>query len=311
MERWEPPTSPSPTTPSRTRPSLSFVRGQDAVPETVEIIIPRLGIAFVLLLASSGKVPAIWLSATGPLLVLILLGLGTLQSNWGGTLSRASWLLDGLVLGILTPILVVNAFAATGSGSLKIAESSVYLQTIVAATVVVIGLILFGSRLRGRHALSWGILFLPAALTAIALMSAYADFKTTSIVLALSIAWFVSVVVTSVVQIIAGGFAIVFPAISYATYIFVAALLTGCGLSFGGRPAPISLVHPVFIVVLGFSLLAPVVPSPERFFGDSLPRRRSSRRPARRREKISNRPQRGSRSIDDSVDLDDLEEFKT
>lgn len=310
MERWEPPVAPEPAPTPKSRAALNFVRGQDAVPETVEIVMPRLAIAFMLLLASSGRLPALWLSAAGPLTVLILLGFGTLQSSWGSSLSRASWLLDGLVLGILTPILVVNAFAATGSGPLRHAESSVYLQTIVAATLVVIGLILYGSRLRGRQALSWGILFLPAPLTVIALVSAYGDYKTTSIVMALSIAWFTSIVVTLVAQVVSGGFAVVFPAISYVIYIFAATLITRCGLTFGGRPAPVSFVHPVMIIVLGISLMAPLVPSPERFFGDSLPRR-GARRGQRARRRSQRHPQPRSTSIDDSVDLDDLEEFRS
>jgi hypothetical protein len=310
VERWEPPLAPETVVPSKTRTPLSFVRGQDAVPETVEIIIPRLAIAFALMLPSSGKVPTIWLSAAGPLIVLILLGLGTLQSTWGSPLSRAAWLLDGLVLGILTPILVVNAFAATGSGPLQDAESSVYLQTIVAATVVLIGLILYGARLGGREALSWGILFLPAPLTAIALVSAYADYKTTTIVLALSIAWFTSVVVTAIAQVVSGGFAAVFPAISYALYVFVANVLTGCGLAFGGRPAPVSFVHPVFIVVLGLSLLAPLVVRAGLMIGRSRRPPGPGRRRARGKSRERRTPQRRSRSIDDSVDLDDLEDFR-
>ncbi len=311
MERWEPPVGPEPATTTKARSALSFVRGQDAVPETVEIILPRLAIAFMLLLPSSGKLPALWLSAAGPLVVLVLLGMGSLQSAWGSPLSRASWLMDGLVLGILTPILVVNAFAATGSGSLRRAESSVYLQTIVAATIVVICLILYGSRLRGKQALSWGILFLPAPLTAVALLSAYGDFKTTSIVLALSIAWFTSVVITVVAQVVAGGFAVIFPALSYVVYVLAATLITHCGLAFGGRPAPISFVHPILILVLGISLLAPLVPSTERFFGESLPRRRPSRGRPRNGRHAQRHPQRRSRSIDDSVDLDDLEDFRS
>ncbi len=311
MERWEPPVASEPTTTTRTRSPLSFIRGQDAVPETVEILVPRIAIAFMLLLPSSGRVPATWLSISGPSLVLLLLAGGTLQSRLGSPLSRSSWLMDGLILGILTPILVVNAFAATGTGPLRHAESSVYQQTIVAATIVLIGLILYGSRLRGRQALSWGVLFLPAPLTAIALVSAYADFKTTSIVLALAIAWFVAVIVTATAQVVAGGFAVVFPAISYAVYVFLAALITGCGFAFGGRPAPVSVVHPVFIIVLGIALLAPLIPSGEGFFGDSFPPRGGTRASRSLRRSRQRHPQRRSRSTDETVDLDDLEDFRT
>jgi len=311
VERWEPPLAPEPLPSASSRSPLSFFRGQDAVPETVEILIPRIAIAFMLLLPSSGKVPAIWLSVAGPLLVLLLLAGGSLQSRWGSPLSRSAWLMDGLILGILTPILVVNAFAATGSGSLRHAESSVYLQTIVAATIIVIGMILYGSRLRDRQALSWGILFVPAPLSAVALVSAYADFKTTTIVLALAIAWFAAVVVTVIAQVVSGGFAVVFPAIGYVFYVFLAALITGCGFAFGGRPAPVSVVHPVFIVVLGLALLAPLVPSGDGFFGDSFPPRRGTRSRTDRRRGRQRHPQRRSRSADDSVDLDDLEDFRT
>ncbi len=311
MERWEPPVAPEPAETPRSRSPLNLIRGQDAVPETVEIIIPRLAIAFMLLLPSSGKLPSIWLSAAGPLMVLVLLGMATLQSNWGSALSRAAWLFDGIVLGILTPILVVNAFAATGSGPLHHAETSVYLQTVVAAMIVLIGLILYGSRLRGRQTYSWGILLLPASLTAVGLLSAYADYKTTSIVLALSLAWFATAGVTIVAQVVSGGFAVVFPALSYLAYVIVAATLTGSGLSFGGRPAPISFVHPVLIVVLGLSLLAPLVPRSEEFFGDALPRRSLARRSAPSKRSRRRRPQRPPRTFDDTVELDDLEDFRT
>ncbi len=311
MERWEPPVAPESPPAAKPRSPLSFIRGQDAVPETVEILIPRIAIAFMLLLPSSGRVPSLWLSVVGPLTVLLLLAGGTLQSNWGSPLSRASWLMDGLILGILTPILVVNAFAATGTGPIRHAESSVYLQTIVAATIVLIGLILYGSRLRGRQALSWGVLFVPAPLSAIALVSAYADFKTTSIVLALAFAWFAAVVVTGTAQVVSGGFAVVFPAISYAVYVFLAALITGCGFAFGGRPAPVSVVHPVFIIVLGIALLAPLIPSGEGFFGDSFPPRSGVRSRRSERRSRQRHPQRRSRSADESVDLDDLEDFRT
>ncbi len=311
MERWEPPVAPDSPAIEKSRSPLSFFRGQDAVPETVEILVPRIAIAFMLLLPSSGRVPAAWLSVAGPLLVLLLLAGGTLQSSWGSPLSRASWLMDGLILGILSPVLVVNAFSATGSGPLRRAESSVYLQTIVAATIIVIGLILFGSRLRGRQALSWGVLFVPAPLSVIALVSAYSDFKTTSIVLALAIAWFAAAVITSVAQIVSGGFAVVFPAIGYVFYVFLAALITGCGFAFGGRPAPVSVVHPVFIIVIGIALLAPLIPSGEGFFGDTFPPRKGPRSRRSTRRSRQRHPQPRSRSTDESVDLDDLEDFRT
>lgn len=310
MERWEPPVNPEPAEVKKHRAPLVFSSGQDAVPETVEIIIPRLIIGFMLLLPASGRVPSIWLSGVGPLMVLVLLGFSTLQSTWGSSLSRAAWLMDGLALGLMTPVLVINAFAATGNGPLHHAETSVYLQTIVAATVVLIGLVLYGSRLQNRQALSWGILFLPAALTAVGLLSDYADFKTTTIVLALAIVWLFADVVTAISQMVSGGFAVILPAISYGAYVFVVALKTGSGLSFGGRPAPVSFVHPIFILVLGVSLLAPLVPSVNRLVDDVAAPSKRIRGAPRRRRRNSN-PQRGSRSTNDSVDHDDLEDFRT
>ncbi len=311
MERWEPPVAPPETSTAASRPTRTFLHGQDAVPETVEIIAPRLAIFFALVLPSSGKVPAIWLSAAGPLLVVFLLGMGALQSRWGTQLSRAAWVMDGITLGIITPILLVNAFAATGTGPLRHAESSVYLQTIVAATIVLAGLTLLGSRLRGHHAFSWGILLLPSALTTVGLMSAYADYKTTSIVLALSLAWLASIVITVVAQVISGGFAMILPLIGYGLYTLACNLVTGCGLDFGGRPTPVSFVHPVFIVVLGVALLAPLLPTGERDLVGDLPVRRRRGKRSKRPRKKQRRPQRGARSGRDQIELDDLEEFRT
>ena len=270
-----------------------------------------MAIFFTLVLPSSGKVPPLWLSAAGPLLVVLLIGMGTLQSRWGTTLSRAAWVMDGITLGVITPILVVNAFAATGTGPMHHAESSVYLQTIVVATIVLVGLTLYGSRLRSRHAFSWGVLLLPAALTTVGLMSAYADYKTTSIVLALSLAWLAAIIITVVAQVVSGGFAMIFPLIGFGLYTLGCILLTGCGLAFGGRPAPISFVHPVFIVVLGIALLAPLLPAGERDLAGNLPGSGRSRRKARRRRNQPRRPQPGSRSGRDQVELADLEEFRT
>lgn len=306
MQRWEPPVASEPVTPARTRSPLGLIRGQDAIPEAAEIIIPRLAIGFALILPSSGRVPVIWLSLAGPLLVVALLGMGTMQSRWGTRLSQTAWVMDGISLGILTPILLVNAFAATGSGPLHRAETSVYLQTVIAAAIVLLGMTLYGSRLPRRQASSWGILLLPASLTAVALLSAFADYKTTSIVLALSISWFVAAAVSTVSQVASGGLAIVLPAVSYAVYVFVSAFVTGSGLSFGGRPAPISFVHPVLIVVLGLSLLATLVQGGRRSRGDVRPRTRRAGG-----NRTGKRPPRREARSSPAIDLDDLDDFRT
>src|SRR6185312_10654401 len=245
VERWEPPVSAEGSTRPASRLPLARIRGQDSIPESIEMAVARLAIAFYFFLPSSGRMPSLWISVVGPILVVLLIGMGTLQVRWGSSLTRTSWLFDGLTLGVLTPILIVNAFAATGDGPLSSSERSVYLSTVVGATVVVLALVLYGSHLSGLRAYSWGVLLLPAALSGVAVMSAYHDYKTTTIVLALSVAWLVSVPVTIISHSASGGFAAILPAVSYAVFVIVAAIVTGSGLSFGGRPAPVSVVHPV------------------------------------------------------------------
>jgi hypothetical protein len=285
---------------------LSYIRGQDAVPESIEMVASRIAIAFYFFLPSSGRVPSLWISVLGPVLVVALVGMGTLQSRWGTSLTRTSWLFDGLTLGILTPILIVNAFSVTGDGPLSGSERSVYLSTILGATLVVVALVLLGSRLSGLRAYSWGILLLPAALSCVAVMSAYNDFKTTTIVLALSAAWFVSVPITIVAHAISEGLAAVMPAATYVVFIVAADILTSSGLTFGGRPAPVSVVQPVFIIVVGISLLAPLLPSPQ----PRARRKVDSKRRATRRS--GRRPQPRARyREEDPYELDDLEDFRT
>ena len=309
VERWEPPVSPEPGTKSASRIPLSRIRGQDAIPESIEMAVSRIAIAFYFFLPSSGRVPSLWISAVGPLLVVLLVGMGTLQSRWGSSLSRTSWLFDGLTLGILTPILIVNAFAATGNGPLSSSERSVYLSTIVGATLVVLGLVLYGSRLSGLRAYSWGILLLPAALSAVAVMSAYNDYKTTSIVLALAVVWFISVPVTIIAHSVWGGVAAILPAVSYVLYVIAAYFVTRSGLAFGGRPAPVSVVHPVLLFVFGIALLAPLLPDPQPLGGMPIPRRSAARRRSKPRGR---RPQPRPRYHDDETyELDDLEDFRS
>lgn len=273
--------------------------------------VSRIAIASYFFLPSSGRVPSLWISAVGPLLVVLLVGMGTLQSRWGSPLTRTSWLFDGLTLGILTPILIVNAFAATGDGPLSSSERSVYLSTVIGATIVVLGLVLYGSRLSGLRAYSWGILLLPSALSGVAVMSAYNDYKTTSIVLALSVAWFISVPVTIVAHAVSDGFAAIFPAVSYVLFVIVASIITGAGLAFGGRPAPVSVVHPVLLFVLGIALLAPLLPEPQPLNGIPLTRRRTP--PGRRSRARRRRPQPRPRDYfgDETYELDDLEDFRS
>jgi hypothetical protein len=166
--------------------------------------------------------------------------------------------------------------------------------------------VLLGSRLSGLRAYSWGILLLPAALSCVAVMSAYNDFKTTTIVLALSAAWFVSVPITIVAHAISEGLAAVMPAATYVVFIVAADILTSSGLTFGGRPAPVSVVQPVFIIVVGISLLAPLLPSPQ----PRARRKVDSKRRATRRS--GRRPQPRARyREEDPYELDDLEDFRT
>jgi hypothetical protein len=239
------------------------------------------------------------------------MGMGTLQSRWGSSLTRTSWLFDSLTLGVLTPILIVNAFSATGDGPLSGSERSVYLATVVGATLFVLGLVLYGSRLSGLRAYSWGILLLPAALSGVAVMSAYNDYKTTTIVLALSVAWFISVPVTIISHSVSGGFAAIFPAVTYVLFVVAADILTGSGLNFGGRPAPVSVVHPVLLIVLGIALLAPLLPDPQPLNGIPLARRSTAGRRRSSRAK-GRRPQPRPRYFEDeSYELDDLEDFRT
>jgi hypothetical protein len=306
VERWEPPVSPESSTKPSPRLSMSHIRGQDAVPESIEMAVARIAIAFYFFLPSSGRVPSLWISVLGPVLVVVLVGMGALQNRWGSSLTRTSWLFDGLTLGILTPILIVNAFSATGDGPLSSSERSVYLSTILGATLVVVGLVLLGSRSSGLRAYSWGILLLPAALSGVAVMSAYDDFKTTTIVLALSAAWFVSVPITIIAHAVSEGVAALLPAATYVLFVIAADILTSSGLSFGGRPAPVSVVQPVFLTVVGVALLAPLLPSPQ-----PRARRRTTanRRPPRRK---SRQPQPRARyREDDPYELDDLEDFRT
>ena len=270
--------------------------------------IARLAIAAFFFLASSNQTPSFWISVAGPILVVLLIGMATLQTRWGSPLSRTSWLFDGLTLGILTPILVINAFAATGDGPISSSERSVYLATVVGATVVLVGLVMYGSRLSGLRAYTWGILLVPCALTGIALLAPYNDYKTTSIVLALSLAWFVSVPVTIIAHSISGVVAALLPAASYVIFVIATAAITGSGLSFGGRPAPVSLVHPVLLIVLGVALLAPLLPEPRpigRARRHTPQRRRAAAAPGRRP-----RP-RAMAADDDPYELDDLEDFRS
>jgi hypothetical protein len=270
--------------------------------------VARLAIAFFFFLPSSDKIPSFWISVAGPILVILLLGMGTLQSRWGSPLSRTSWLFDGLTLGILTPILVINAFAATGDGPISSSERSVYLATVVGATIVLVGLVMYGSRLSGLRAYTWGILLLPCALTGIALLAPYDDYKTTSIVLALSLAWFVSVPVTIIAHSVSGVVAAIFPAISYVIFVIGTIAITGSGLSFGGRPAPVSVVHPVLLIVLGVALLAPLLPEPQPM-GRKRRHMQQRRRTAPAR---SRRPRPRSALIEDEpFELDDLEDFRS
>ncbi|HVX30064.1 MAG TPA: hypothetical protein VHA53_06250 [Nitrolancea sp.] len=308
MERWEPPASSEASPRSTARSSLTRVRGQDSVPESIEMAIARLAIAAYFFLPSSDQTPSFWISVVGPILVIVLIGMGTLQTRWGSPLSRTSWLFDGLTLGILTPILVINAFAATGDGPISSSERSVYLATVVGATIVLVGLVMYGSRLSGLRAYTWGILLLPCALTGVALLAPYDDYKTTSIVLALSLAWFVTVPVTIIAHSISGVVAAIFPAISYVLFVIAIVAITGSGLTFGGRPAPVSVVHPVLLFVLGVALLAPLLPEPRPL----APKRRRTpqrRRTAAARQRRS-RPRTASPD-DEPFELDDLEDFRS
>jgi hypothetical protein len=91
-------------------------------------------------------------------------------------------------------------------------------------------------------------------------------------------------------------------------FIIATIAITGSGLSFGGRPAPVSVVHPVLLIVLGVALLAPLLPEP-RPIG---PKRR--RTPQRRRTAParSRRPRPRTAALDDkSFELDDLEDFRS
>ncbi|HEX7102033.1 MAG TPA: hypothetical protein VF201_05260 [Nitrolancea sp.] len=278
------------------------------MPESIEMAFARLAVAFFFFLPSSDQTPSFWISVAGPILVILLIGMATLQTRWGSPLSRTSWLFDGLTLGILTPILVINAFAATGDGPISSSERSVYLATVVGATIVLVGLVMYGARLSGLRAYTWGILLLPCALTGIALLAPYNDYKTTSIVLALSLAWFVSVPVTIIAHSISGVVAAIFPAISYVIFIVATIAITGSGLSFGGRPAPVSVVHPVLLIVLGVALLAPLLPEP-RPIG---PKRRHTPQRRRTAPARGRRPQQRTAAADDEpFELDDLEDFRS
>jgi hypothetical protein len=185
------------------------------------------------------------------------------------------WTIDAVTFGLLTPLLVIAAFAGVGDGPLRPAESSTFLQTILAALVVLVGLAIFAAA-RFRGAL-YPVALLPAVLAAPGIALAYDDFRLTPVAMGLSFVWLVSALGTLVVRLLTRRPAQALPFALYAACMVVVLTLRPGLATLGGRPAPVGASVPLFLIAGAAILVLPEFLARSSSQNPRQPRRRSRR----------------------------------
>lgn len=255
MERWEPPAPPA--DPARAEVSI----GQPASDRrelwamAFSSAAGRAGFALLCLVPRLVAVPSSALVGGGVLLVLGIAAV-VLRALRGRPPWLVTWLADLVGLGLVTPLLVMNAFVAADALPLLPAERSAYLQTAVGALVVFV-LLAGGAWWLSRDA-AWlaGLAMLPAALQIPALLGTLDDFRDATVLTALGAAYAVAALATVAgwfLPRVARGW---LPAAVFGAYVGVLILLTPGLRTVSERSAPTTTVQPLLLLVAAGALVA-------------------------------------------------------
>lgn len=197
--------------------------------------------------------PAVQAGLAVFLLLCLLLGvLRAWSTGWPpwGTV----WLIDFATLSLLTPILVWNGFIASGPPRMLAAERSAYLETVIAAFLLLVLLGGVAGWVAGRRVGVAGILLLPAVIQAPALASALPDYRDATVFAALAGAYALAALVTAVAWLAPSTWRLWLAPLAAVVYLVVLILGPGLG-ALPRRPAPVSNFHPL-LIAFGVLLVA-------------------------------------------------------
>lgn len=256
MERWEPPVGMDRRAARRERREKQKANRRLALPEALELSAGRIVVAFAFMVPFTLPVPENALLVFGPLLVLALGFLAFLVKKWGAAISRQIWASDVVSLGLVVPVMVINAFAGGGNDALRPDESTTYVQTFSLLVILLGALFVYAIRLAPPRSGLWGIVLLPAALSIVSISTAYGDFRENTVAGVVAIAWLVAAIGTILTRLTFSGVALYLPFITLMAFIVVSRFVWPELFSLGGRPSPVSALHPLLFFLAALSLLA-------------------------------------------------------
>lgn len=255
MERWEPSTSTQER--ARVAPPRVVRPAGDRRAVWANAILAaggRAGIGLALIGSRVVPLPAL-VQAGLSVFVLLALLLGTFRAwRTGWPAWGTVWLMDFATLTLLTPVLVWNGFVASGPARMMAAERRAYLETILAAFVLLVLLGGVAGWIGGRRVGLAGILLLPAVLQAPALVPALTDYRDATVFVALAGVYLLSALATGAAWLAPSAWRLWLAPLAAVVYLIV--LLLGPGLgALTQRPAPVSGFHSL-LIAFGLVLVA-------------------------------------------------------
>lgn len=250
-ERWEPPVAAA-REPGRARRR----GGPTDWGVALELLGGRLLAALVFLVGGLSRAPAFWLPLAGCALVVGLILMGCFYHGRAGAAAQLVWLADAVTLGVILPLLLFNAFAATGAAPLQASEAAVYLETAAAALLLLAGLFLAVSWRAGADRLLAGVALLPAALLAPGLAEAHRDLRDATVAGMLALAWLLAALVSLAARWLGHRPGRLLPSLAYLGFILVLLVSDASFATFGSQGAPVGLVEPLLLLLCGLGLLA-------------------------------------------------------
>lgn len=286
MDRWEPPsrrTAPA-AAPRRVRATPPSVDQRGIWANALLASGSRAAIMGFLLLAWIGALPIDMLLVAA---VTLMLGLFlVLAFSWSEGLPEwgTVWLMDFVILTLVTPIVVWNGFVAAGRAAMLPPEIRAYLVTFVAAFVVLALVTALAAWIARSMRPVAGVLLLPAVLQAPGLAATLGDYRDATVTIALATAYLVAIGATLAAWLVDVRLRL-WLAPAAALIYMLGWMVLGPGVApLGASPALVKALHPLLIILsLGLVVIVPVlgiVPLGRLARGATRPPRR--RRPRRR-----------------------------
>ncbi|HET7034160.1 MAG TPA: hypothetical protein VFI42_00615 [Thermomicrobiaceae bacterium] len=249
-ERWEPPAA---TAHGAARARRR--RTQTNWGAALELVSGRLLAALIFLIGGLSRAPALWLPLAGCALVAGLILAGCRYHGRAGAAAQVIWLADAATLGVLLPLLLFNAFAATGAAPLRASEEAVYLETAAGVLLVLAGLFLAVSWRAGADRLLTAVALVPAALLVPGLAEAHRDLRDATVAAMLALAWLLAALISLAARWLGGQPGRLLPLAGYLGFTFILLIGDPGFVTFGGQGAPVGLVEPLLLLLCGLGLL--------------------------------------------------------